>query len=114
VRNFNALILATDKESNHGGVRQGDFADVEPLASTAVLERLFDARKAIKLNAANQPEIRSTSIEVSLNPEHRGFTRWGEPPNTWPLVQPGTNSETLPAGHPRISAIALHREGQEL
>lgn len=113
MREYNALVFATDEESNRTSVHQGDFAQIEYFASASV-HRLSNARDAIRLNAADQPEIRDTAIGVSFNPEHFVPRLRREPLNTLPLVQRETNSEASPGVHPHMLAIVRRLEGRGL
>jgi hypothetical protein len=114
LRECNAPVFATDEESNHTQVHKGDFAQIEYLASASVIHCLSNARDAIRLNVADQPEIRAAATGVSFNPEHFGLKLRREPLNTWPLVSRETNSDSWPGARPHKPAIAPHLQARGL
>jgi hypothetical protein len=74
---FNALLLAVNQEPNHPNVDQGDFSQIQNFMCAAITHCGSNAGDKVRLNSADQPQSRHTSIAVSLNPQHFSFSPLG-------------------------------------
>jgi len=65
---FNALIFATNQETNRHEVHQSDFAQVQHFTVAATTHCRLNRGDMVRLNPTAQPQSGHTSMAILFNP----------------------------------------------